>query len=210
GSPSNWDFHSKAKYETRILKEDSPISLFNPATDSDNMVIGWSPKNNLIPVSENEAEFQVSRDSLFKEDVENTEAEPIYDYSFRYNFLKKIANRELEGKDKIIIKARALENRSEKLQVALVMNNGASFGKTIELTNEVQEIEIDITDLKPVKTVTLPRPYPGFLPYYFDHSYSGEFKIEDIEAIQFSIGPGIEQENLQKQHAIGIREVSLE
>ena len=81
------------------------------------------------------------------------------------------------------------------------------LGKLIELTNEVQEIEIDLEDLKPVKTVTLPRPYPGFLPYYFDHSYSGDLKLEDIEAIQFSIGPGIEKENLQKPHSVGIREV---
>ncbi|HKJ48397.1 MAG TPA: hypothetical protein VJ973_04875, partial [Christiangramia sp.] len=57
GEPSSWDFYSKAKYETRILEEDSPISIFNPATDSDHMVIGWSPKNNLVPVNENEAEF---------------------------------------------------------------------------------------------------------------------------------------------------------
>ena len=210
GSPSNWDFHSDTKYQTRILKEDSPISLFNPVTDSDNMVIGWSPKNNLVPVSENEAEFQVSIDSLFIEDIENTEAEPVYDYSFRYNFQKKITNRELEGIDKVIIKARSIDDKPEKLQVALVMSNGASFGKVIELTSEVKNIEIVLEDLKPVKTVTLPRPYPGFLPYYFDHSYSGDFQIKDIEAIQFSIGPRIEKENLQKPHSVGIREVSLE
>lgn len=210
GSPSNWDFYSEAKYQTRILKEASPITLFNPATDSNNLVIGWSPKNNLVPVHENEAEFQVGIDSLFKEDVENTEAKPIYDYSFRYNFQKKIASRNLNGRNRIVIKASTLHDKTGKIQVALLMNNGASFGKTIELTNEIQEIEIDLEDLEPVKTVTLPRPYPGFLPYYFDHSYSGEFKIEDIEAIQFSIGPGMEQENLQKPLSVGIREVRLE
>ncbi|SDS21314.1 Cellulase (glycosyl hydrolase family 5) [Christiangramia echinicola] len=210
GSPSNWDFYSEAKYQTRILKEASLITLFNPATDSNNLVIGWSPKNNLVPVQENEAEFQVRLDSLFKEDVENTEAEPIYDYSFRYNFQNKIVRRNLNGRNRIVVKARTLHDKTGKIQVALLMNNGASFGKTIELTNEIQEIEIDLIDLEPVKTVTLPRPYPGFLPYYFDHSYSGEFKIEDIEAIQFSIGPGMEQENLQKSHSVGIREVRLE
>ncbi|HKJ49820.1 MAG TPA: hypothetical protein VJ973_12060, partial [Christiangramia sp.] len=132
------------------------------------------------------------------------------DYSFRYNFQKKIANRDLEGLDKIVVEARALANQKQKLQVALILNNGASFGKVIELTNNIQEIEIDLEDLKPVRTVTLPRPYPGFLPYYFDHSYSGEFNIENIEAIQFSIGPGIEKENLQKPHSLGIRGVRLE
>ncbi len=210
GNPSDWDFHLEATYQTRILKKDAPISLFNAATDSENMVIGWSPENNLVPLNENEAEFQVKIDSLFKEDVENTNAKPVYDYSFRYNFQKKTANRDLSGKDKLIFTGRALGDDQEKLMIALVMNNGASFGKIIELNNEVEEIEIKLEDLKPVKTVTLPRPYPGFLPYYFDHSYTGDLKMEDIESIQFSIGPGIENENLQKPHSVGIRSIRLE
>jgi len=210
GSPADWDFHSLAQYNTAILKEDAPITLFNPSPDSENMVIGWSPKNNLVPVNENIVEFQVSIDSLFKVDIENTEAEPIYNYSFRYNFQQKIKNSNLQGKDKLILTGRALGEKPEKLQVALLMNNGASFGKIIKLPTEVSEIEIELNELKLVKTVTLPRPYPGFLPYYFDHSYSGDLKIEDIESLQFSIGPGIEKEELQKPHAIGIRAVRLE
>lgn len=210
GSPADWDFYSDKQFETRILEKNSAVNLFNAAKDSDKMVISWSPKNNVIPINENEAEFQVKIDSLFKEDVENTNATPIYDYSFRYNFLKKIGNRKLSEKNKLVVTARALGDQPEKMMVALVMDNGASFGKLIELSDEIREIEIALEDLKPVKTVTLPRPYPGFLPYYFDHSYSGKLKIEDAESIQFSIGPGIEQENLQKPHAIGIREVRME
>ena len=205
GSPADWDYYSEAQYETRILKKDSPVNLFNAAIDSDKMVISWSPKNNVVPVNENEAEFQVKIDSLFKADVENIKAEPIYDYSFRYNFLKKLGNRNLSGKNKIVVTARALGDQPEKMMVALVMDNGASFGKVIQLTAKIQDVEIDLQDLKPVKTVTLPRPYPGFLPYYFDHSYSDDLKIENVESVQFSIGPDIEKENLQKTHAIGIR-----
>ncbi|SDR67639.1 cellulase family glycosylhydrolase [Gramella sp. MAR_2010_147] len=210
GSPEDWDFHSDATYKTRILEKDAPISLFNASTDVDNMVIGWSPKNNLVPVNENEAEFQVSIDSLFQEDVENKNAKPIYDYSFRYNFQNKLGKRTISDKQKLVITGSSLGENSEKMMIALVMKNGASFGKLIQLTDEIQEIEIALEDLKPVKTVTLPRPYPGFLPYYFDHSYSGNLKIEDVESLQFSIGPGIEKENLQKPHAIGIRSVRLE
>lgn len=210
GSPADWDFHSKAQFETRILKNDSPINLFNAAKASDKMVISWSPKNNVIPVNENEAEFQVRIDSLYKEDAENINAKPIYDYSFRYNFQKKVQNRNLSGKNKLVVTGRALGDKPEKIRVALVMNNGASFGKTIELTNKIQDIEIRLKDLHPVKTVTLPRPYPGFLPYYFDHSYIGGLKVEDVESLQFSIGPDMAKEDLQKPHAIGIRSVRLE
>ncbi len=210
GSPADWDFYGEEEFETRIVENGAPVNIFNAATDSESVVRKWSPKNNLVPTGDNDAEFQINIDKLFSEDVENKNAKPIYDYSFRYNFQKKTAGRNLEDKNKLVLEARSLSNQTEKIQVALLMNNGAAFGKIVELEPEVQEIEIDLSELTPVKTVTLPRPYPGFLPYYFDHDYSGDFKLEEVESIQFSIGPGIETEYLQKPHKIGIRSVSLE
>ena len=210
GSPSDWDFHSKDIYETKILPANSPINIFNAATDSEKVVRQWLPKNKVVPISENKAEFQIKMDKLFEKDVENLNADPVYDYSFRYNFLSKIGNRDLLDKDKIVVTGRSLDGKSKKIMVTLVMSNGASFGKVIDLPAEVEEIAINFKELRPVKTVTLPRPYPGFLSYYFDHSYDGEFNIEEIEAIQFSIGPEMEKADLLEPHAIGIRTVRLE
>ena len=155
---------------------------------------------------------QVNLEKLFEKDVENPDAEPIYDYSFRYNFNRKIAGRkaELESKDSLVIKARALTERTDKLQIALVMKNGAAFGTTIDLSQETKTYKIDLSALKPVKTVSLPRPYPSFLPYYFEHSYDGDFELENAEALQFSIGPGIEDNELENPQGVGIISVSLE
>ncbi|QYA25918.1 cellulase family glycosylhydrolase [Gramella sp. MT6] len=210
GSPADWDFHSKQKFETAILEKGAPVYLFDAATDSEKVVRQWNKANNVVPVGDNEVEFQVKLDKLFEKDIENLNAEPIYDYSFRYNFSDKLGTRSISDKNKLIIEARSLVDAREKIQVALVMQNGAAFGKTIELTDEIQEIEIDLKDLEPVKAVTLPRPYPGFLPYYFDHSYSGDLKLEEVESLQFSIGPGIEQEQLQQSHGVGIRSVRIQ
>ncbi|MCH4823675.1 hypothetical protein ML462_10880 [Gramella lutea] len=210
GSPSDWNFYNDEIYKTKIFSEDSPVYLFNAATDSDNVVRNWSPENNLIPINDTEVEFQIIVDNLFEKDVENLNAEPIYDYSFRYNFLQKIKNRKLSGQDKLIVTGRSLSENTKKLLVSLVMNNGAAFGKIIDLPEKTSDIEIPLEDFKLTKTVTLPRPYPGFLPYYFDHSYKGDFKIEDIESIQFSIGPGLQKEDLQKSQGVGIRSVRLE
>ncbi|MCM8568307.1 cellulase family glycosylhydrolase [Gramella jeungdoensis] len=210
GSPADWDFHSSEEFTTRIEGKDSPVYLFDATTDSDNVVRKWSPGNNLVPVNGNETEFQIRIDKLFEEDIENKNAEPIYDYSFRYNFQERIGERSLKNKNKLVLEVRTLNGQHEKLQVALVMDNAASFGKVIELTPELQEISVNLNELRPVRTVTLPRPYPGFLPYYFDHNYKGELNMENIESVQFSIGPGIEEEHLQESHEIGIRSLRLE
>ena len=210
GSPENWDFHSAEQYQTKIVEPDSPVYLFNAATDTDNLVRTWKSNNKLVPVNDSEAEFQIKLDKLFDEDIENQNAEPIHDYSLRYNFEKKIGDYEVSKLNDLVINARSLNSDIEKLQVALLMKNGAAFGKILELNSETRDIKISLDELEPVKTVTLPRPYPGFLPYYFEHSYSGDLKLDEIESIQFSIGPGIEKEDLQKPHAVGIRSVRLE
>jgi hypothetical protein len=213
GSPENWDFYSEKVFTTQIVKETKPLYIFNAAENEDYVVGEWKPANKLVPTDNaGEAEYQVKVEKLFEKDVENPEAEPVYDYSFRYNFNRKITGRksELNSKNSLVIKARALTERTDKLQIALVMKNGAAFGTTLDLDQETKTYKIDLSALKPVKTVSLPRPYPSFLPYYFEHSYEGDFGLENAEALQFSIGPGIEDNDLENPHGVGIISVSLE
>lgn len=212
GSPRDWDFYEDASYTVEIVKEGSPLYIFNAAEDSDYLVGQWRRGNNLVPTHvAGEAEYQVKVEQLSKEDAENLDSEPIYDYSFRYYFRNRIKGRleEFSEKEELVIKARSLNGQGEKLQIALLMKNGAAFGKVIELTPELKEYRVDLEEFQPVKTVTLPRPYPTFLPYYFDHAYKGEFQLEKTESIQFSIGPGMEDNELQQSHGVGVVSIKL-
>jgi len=213
GNPGEWDFYDESNYLTRIVKENSPIYIFNAAEDSDELVKEWKPGNQLVPgKSPGEAEFQIKIVQLFEEDIENKNAAPVYDYSFRFNFSEKIKGRseELKNQKKLIIKARNLSGKFEKIQVALVDKNGPAFGKIIEISPKNGEYIIDLSELKPLKTVTLPRPYPGFLPYYFEHNNQQIFNLENVESIQISIGPGLEKEALTQKHEIGLSSIRLE
>ena len=212
GNPGDWDWHEAAVYSTRIVETGEPVYLFNAITDEDHVVGKWVRGLQLKPYSPGEAEYQVRLNHLFEEDEENKKAEPIYDYSFRYNFQRKTSGRkgDLAGADKLIVKARSVSGKPEKLQVALVDKDGAAFGKVIELGAEMEEHVILLSDLRPVRTVTLPRPYPGFLPYYFEHNSTGNFYIQKAESLQFSIGPGMDEEQQLQDHSIGIISVRLE
>jgi hypothetical protein len=213
GNPGEWDFDPDAPYRIRIVEPEAPVYLFNASEDSGNVVASWLPTLNTVPAAHpGEAEFRVNVEKLFEVDPENTEAEPVYDYSFRYNFNRKVAGREeaLEDKTRLIFKGKALNDKPVKLQVALVMDNGRSFGKVIELQPEIQEYEIALSELQPVKTVTLPRPYPSFLPLYMEHNIQEEFDLKDAESLQFSIGPELSENEQQEQHGMGIVSVRLE
>lgn len=90
------------------------------------------------------------------------------------------------------------------------MDNGAAFGKVIELNDAQKEVTIKLNELQPVSTVLLPRPYPSFLPYYFDHDNDASFDIRHVESLQFSIGPGLDEAGLKMVQKIGILSVKLE
>ena len=213
GNLYDWDFYDRTPYKVTVLKKESPIYLFNALEDTDKLVRQWRRTFKLEPTDlNNEAEYQIQLDKLFFPDNENLKAEPIYDYSFKHFILDKIEGRksDLSLKKRLVFKGRALNNKSCKLQIAFVLDDGSSYGKTIDIGTNLDEYSINIKDLKPVKTVTLPRPYPSFLPYYFEHQNTTEFNIDNIESIQFSIGPEIPKEELEDQHGISIVHVRLE
>ena len=79
------------------------------------------------------------------------------------------------------------------------MVNGAAFGKVIEIGTERLDYKLAIKDLKPVKTVTLPRPYPSFLPYFLEHNLNTTFDINKVESIQFSIGHEITKSEFEEK-----------
>ncbi|MEP6262103.1 MAG: cellulase family glycosylhydrolase [Gillisia sp.] len=213
GNPGEWDFYDRNTYTTRVVNENTALYLFNAAEDHDFIVGKWQRGNSLVPGPHlGIAEYQVKVEKLFETDQENPNADPVYDYSFRYNFSEKIKGRanEISRFNNLIVQGRSLSGISKKIQVAIVDKNGAAFGKIIELQPEESEYVIKVSELQPVKTATLPRPYPTFLPYYFDHQITGGIELENTESLQISIGPGLNTEELKQPQEIGITSIRLE
>ncbi len=213
GRPFEWDFYDRSTYKITVIPKSNPIYLFDAIDDTDLLIRKWRNTFRLVPTeNKDEAEYQMNIEKLFVPDNENLNAKPIYDYSFKHFILDKIEGRrsDLSTKENIAFYGRALNNKPCKLQIAFVLDDGSSFGKVLEIGTELKEYKINIKDLKLVKTVTLPRPYPSFLPYYLEHNINSDFDINRIESIQFSIGPEIPHNELEDKHGIGIVKVSLE
>jgi hypothetical protein len=207
GRPFDWDFYDRNTFQVRVVPNSNPIHLFNASKDTNLLIREWRKSFQLVPTkNEGEAEYQMNLEKLFEPDIENLNTKPIYDYSFKHFILDKIQGRknDLSSMKNIIFKGRSLNNKPCKLQIAFVLNNGSSYGNMIEIGTESIDYTMPLSDLKPVKTVTLPRPYPSFLPYYFEHNLSSEFDINKVESIQFSIGPGISENELANKHGIAI------
>jgi hypothetical protein len=211
--PFDWDFYERETYKIRVSKSSQPIYLFNAIDDAELLVAPWQRSFKLRPTEHlNEATYDMNIEKLFVEDVENLNAKPIYDYSFKHFVLDRVEGRrdDLKLKKSLVFKGNALNDKPCKLQIALVMNDGSSFGKVVTIDTNVKDYQLLLSDLKPVKTVTLPRPYPSFLPYYFEHHNTLTFDITKVESIQFSIGPELNVDEQTQPHGISVIHVRLE
>jgi len=212
GNLYSWDFYDRTPYKVTVVSKESPIYLFDAIKDSDDLVKEWKKSFKLVPIDNfGEAEYQMNIEKLFVTDKENLYAQPIYDYSFKHFIIDKIKDRktDLLSKKTLIFKGRALNDKPCKLQIAFVLDDGSAYGNVIEIGTETKEYLLNLDDLKPVKTVTLPRPYPSFLPYYLEYDISSDFDISRAESLQFSIGPDIPVDEFNNPHGIAIINVSL-
>ncbi len=211
--PRDWDFYDRNPYRADVIAPEAPVLLFNAATDVSRLSRQWTRNSGLKPSFDpGRSEFQVNVEKLFVRDPENPEGESIHDYSMRYPVVKNIGNRldALAGKRTVVIRGRSLTDKETPVQLALVTRDGIAFGGIVVLGAEVADHALDLSSLKPVSLVTLPRPYPTFLPYFFERASTGKFDINDVEVIQISIGPGLSGEEKDKPQGIGIESIRLE
>jgi hypothetical protein len=212
GNLYSWDFYDRTAYKVPVVSKESPIYLFNAIEDTDDLVRTWNKTFKLIPTDNfGEAAYQMNIEKLFIPDEENLYVKPIYDYSFKHFIIDKVKDRksELLSKKTLVFKGNALNNKPCKLQIAFVLDDGSAFGKVIEIGTKTDDYIIELSDLVPVKTVTLPRPYPSFLSYYLEHNIKSNFDISIVESLQFSIGPEIPIDEVNDPHGIAIISVSL-
>lgn len=209
----DWDYYDQTQYELRIEPSGHPIHLFDAKADASSLVKRWSRRDRLVPRPQaGEAAYHLYADQLFRPDPENEGAKPIHDYSFKHYTLKYTEGRseDLADKQELVFKGHALTKQPFPLQIAIVLDDGAAYGATIELTPGQESYRLPLSSLKPVKTVTLPRPYPGFLPYYLEHQIEKPFDIRRMESLQFSIGPGLSANRVSEAFGLSIIGVCLE
>lgn len=212
GAPGDWDFNFSEAYVVDVVPLGYPVYLFNARTDEDELSRPWAPGSALVPEAEpGKAELHVNVDQLFKEDPENPKADAVYNYSMRYCFKEKIRGRRdaLEQKTELVFRGRSLGTGSV-VQVALVDREGRAFGGLLELRPESADYRLPLSKLKEVDLVTLPRPYPTFLPYFFEGGSDGLFDLSMVETVQISIGPGLDAAEQKQKQAIALESIWLE
>jgi hypothetical protein len=208
---ADWDFFG-TPYTIPVLNSTSPVYLFS-ASDEAKLSRTWTPGTALTPLPEpGRTELVVPIRKLFEVDPENRQGKEVHDYSMRYFFGRQVASRQLDiaNVTRIIFRGRTQDATALPVQLALILRDGSAYGGTVKVDTRTGDYSLSLSDLKPVSLVTLPRPYPSFLPYYFVPSAVSKFAVEQAEVLQISVGPGITGGALEDAHTLVIESVRLE
>ncbi len=188
-NPTKWDFYADQAFEVRILPDASAIYLFDAMRDFELVNMPWSEGVSLIPSADpSKASLDINLDELPTDDGHS---QP--NYAFRLYFGDKVNGRKesLTNATKLVVTGQSKEDSPREIEVSLLTKEGASYGGAVVLGTQYGEYSLALKSLKPTGLITLPRPYPGFLPYYFEHGIaSGQLDISEIEVIQVSISAG--------------------
>lgn len=213
GHPYDWDFYEEKPYEVRVVAENAAVYLFDAITDTGELMWNWVRGAGLQPSAEpGKAQFVLRLDSIPVVNPASVEGEEVRDYSMRYTFKEQLAGRgqDIAAKSRLVFHGQSLEAKSLPLQIALVMKDGAAFGGIVTIDPEKGDYAIALDELEKVKLISLPRPYPGFLPYYFENTVTESLDLNAVESLQISIGPGIPAAEQYQAHGLAIESVRLE
>jgi hypothetical protein len=211
-NPKDWDFYDNESYTTLVINPSAPLELFNAFTDAGSLMRKWLRTSSVIPGGRTgTALLNINVEKLYEEDNENPAAEKIADYSMKYYFGDQVRGRRtsLNSYKQVVVRGNSLNGSPCKIQLALLDKDGVAYGNILEMDTVHGEYRLPIAQLEQVKSVLLPRPYPSFLPYYFNPGLK-KFDINGIESLQISIGPGLTPARQQLPNGIAIESVVLE
>jgi len=189
-------------FETRILPKSSPVTLFSAEKDHEQLLRPYLKTSRLTLIPG----MGTSELSISPEKAE--------EYAMRYNFKSNLAGRRSDvlSKTKFVFHGRALNDKPCAIQLALIGKDGSVYGATLNIKPENNAYTVLLNDLKKVDFISLPRPYPGFLPYSLDTTpKAGKVDLRNIETLQIAIIPTQTNDQNQKPLAgIAIQNVTLE
>ena len=204
GHPFDWDFTGQNPWEIVVVNPENQVCLFDAERDGDEITTGGRTRLEFIP-------SMVSGKLLMKVNVGNLNSRE-HNYSLRSYFLSKIAPRldDLESKDELVVYGHSLNSKPCKLQLALIMKDGTAYGGILTLDSKEDLYKMSLKDLERVRTALLPRPYPSFLPYWFEMKSKSKLDLTQVESLQVSIGPGIPENEYDDRHGVAIGRITLQ
>lgn len=207
-NPNAWDFYADKFYEVNVLDSESDLVLFDP---DKNMV------NLNYPNVWSSVRFRV--ETIYSKTLEpflslnfSEIRNPINEFTFQIELDEDYREIPISEYKNLKIELGEYVNKIDSININLIDNNMNGNIIKIGLTKGTNSYIIPLSKLQDSKIVLLPRPYPHFLPYYFepveDKNMASNVKQINLNSMQVGI-PLRHLKVGEKNAQIEIKRISL-
>lgn len=189
GPTTSWEYYNPQMYSVKVIPEKTGIQLYS--AESGETPIIWSSgvqlqtifsgitgetkakisqapaRPGFTPRRDNRAQAAFVLESFIKPQIE-----AIQKYAKDYS--------------QVVIAAKA-EKDPVSVEVSLISKSGGIYTGKATLTNDKAMQSIPLNSLAPGKMMLLPRPFPGFLPFWYVNPKQQSFNLCEIERVQLVI-----------------------
>ncbi|QCR21539.1 membrane or secreted protein [Pontibacter sp. SGAir0037] len=200
GDPWAWDYYHQDAWQVFVASEKGKLQLFNPTTDRAVFVYPnlWKSDERQLITAEKSGQLilKLTAKELPQEGV----------LGFQYYIKDKMSGREneLNGFGKLLIRMKTNATSDTEVKVGLISREGITYAARVKAGENYQDIEIPLNALQPAATMLLPRPYPGFQPFWFEGKANHQFELKHAEKLEVRL------EQLNRNNRTGAAALSFE
>lgn len=184
----------------------SLIKIFNPVTDRQKITL-YNPdwKNKAVEYITDE----LPGASILKLKMDTTEQKPLIGFQSYFADLLDLNASEISALKSIVIRAKTGNHMPVKIKLGLITENADFFAAEALVGKEFSDIEIPLERLKKDAQLLLPRPYPGFLPLYYQSEGAAAFHLKDARKLEVTFGYGMKNRGSDQPNTLEIESVYL-
>jgi hypothetical protein len=172
-------------FSTSIVAPDSPVTLFNPASDIAYLALSRSGESR----NQKAKAIEGSAPGIFAYPFAYPSKNMPEDFTISLYIGDRIAERgpNVKRSSTLHIKLKGLAAASV-MRVTLVEKDGSAWSEKVFAPPEWKDLVIPLSDLRSAKSVMLPQGYPGTWAYWLSPPEgSTSMNLDQVERIQFSL-----------------------
>ena len=184
-TPEYWAFDPEDSYKLSILPESNKIIIYDPERDVDNLILSniWRFAEYRIDYT-----FDENNDEELNVTVGKVKEQfPEFAMQFYVGDYIKSVNR--ADDDRLELEIKKDSKGPDSVLVRMIFNNGSGFERKINLKTHYEKVVIALSHPENLKYALLPRPYPTFLPYWFQSipQQDADTKNLELESVQIAV-----------------------
>ncbi len=183
-SPEFWSFNSVNSFKLSILPSSNRKIVYDPGTDINNLISSniWRFADYRIDYT-----FDDNYEEELSVDIRKVR-EKFSELAIQIYVGEYLKNIQPGDKDKLELEIKKTSDGPDSIFVRMIFNNSLGLERKITLKKNYEQIIIPISQPEKLKYALLPRPYPTFLPYWFESvPQLKTIKNPKLESIQISI-----------------------